>query len=486
MKTLIFTLLYFLSAFGSCRVSNHENARQDLLLSILKTAKECPVKVQELKGELINDGIEAKPAMVANRGAHNPKYGSFSIFESVAGYSLALKKVIKPEHLFFGHFTTSKGGYVELDQESANGKLIIEAMAYDFIKKVYNFYELVGTASGPQWFYRGDSFDAYADNKELKLKSNPAFGKRMRCSACHNSGGPIMKELKFPHNDWWTKRRGLTFGDNHLSQEIKTYMSELIDASEFSKSVVRGMKLLKNNDHLSLKEKLRPLFCATEINLESDINPLSSPATELEITSAVFINPLLARPRPLRMNKALYLKGLGKLGSKFPETNFLDAQHGFLAPVKAHTNHLQVLSLLKDGVVDKEFVFDVLSIDFKKPLFSKERCGLLKLVKDGAAWKEEFKESLMKSETASAKELFEKMQVQDAHIHKKAAQEYLKTKAQSWATEMGVVKELKKLNRLRLSVSEDEISSNPKGQILEPGFRVIFPEFFISPNLDLM
>jgi len=37
-------------------------------------------------------------------------------------------------------------------------------------------------------------------------------------------------------------------------------------------------------------------------------------------------------------------------------------------------------ALIEQGIVDKEFAADVLAVDFTTPIFSKTRCGLLKLV----------------------------------------------------------------------------------------------------------
>ena len=54
---------------------------------------------------------------------------------------------------------------------------------------------------------------------------------------------------------------------------------------------------------------------------------------------------------------------------------------------------------------------------------------------------------------------------------------YLSKRESSWMTQVGVTCELQALNDLRNSVLDDEISQNPRGQILEPGFRIIFPKF---------
>jgi hypothetical protein len=43
-------------------------------------------------------------------------------------------------------------------------------------------------------------------------QGEPIFGKQLRCSGCHISGGPIMKELTEPHDSWWRTTRPLPLG----------------------------------------------------------------------------------------------------------------------------------------------------------------------------------------------------------------------------------------------------------------------------------
>ncbi|WPU63154.1 hypothetical protein [Peredibacter starrii] len=477
-----FHSLVFLVLLTACHVNSaciQGKGGHDLLAMVVENAKACPQNVREFKSLLAADGITTRPAMVANRGAHNPKEGSFSIFESAIGFSKGLNIKVNPEFLYFGHFTgLNSQKEILLDQESVPGKLLIEAIAFDFKKNVYNFYELVGTSNGPQWFYRGDSFDAYEDNKFLKIGERPQFGTKMRCSACHNSGGPIMKELAFPHNDWWNKRTGLPFAPNKLSEEMKQYLSQFIDASEFSQNVKRGLLLVENkriSKRRSLQEQLRPLFCSTEINLVSDVKPLSSPVGVIDVSSEVFVDPLLAPKGVLRMEKRLYLTALQVLGFRFPETILQDAGHAFLAPVRSEVNQLQVQQLIAEKVISEEFAVDILSVDFKNPLFSKKRCELLKLVPENSSWEEGFKKNLYGINTEISLKLAYDLETQNKEEHRKIATQYLITKQAFWKDQKQVIDEMRQLNVLRQSVFDDEISKNPRGQILEPGFRVIFP-----------
>jgi hypothetical protein len=304
---------------------------------------------------------------------------------------------------------------------------------------------------------------------------------KMRCSACHNSGGPIMKELNFPHSDWWSKDNLIDFGNAQLSHDLSAYVENFIDASEFSKSVGDGIKLLNSSnleETLSIKEQLRPLFCTTEINLESDSVMFLDPKHQfMKILSEIFVNPLLAKSKTMTMDKEMYSFSLHKYNSTFPENGDIDAQFGFHAPVKSYVNILAIKKLIKSNMIDEEFALDILFVDYKNPLFSKKRCSLLAEINNSINWKSEFIMKLKSKKNKIYIDLLKSLLVPNKEKHQELAQEYLVKKEITWKSQAGVDTEVWKLNTLRKSVFTDEISKNPLGQILEPGFRIVFPVF---------
>jgi hypothetical protein len=474
MKALILFFLFAPSlADAACAVKSSSGQaafpQSDPIFAVLAASSGCPQNVQEWKAALSKAGYSTKPYMVANRGFHNPKLGSFSFFEEVVGHSVG------EGQFFFGHFTGAVNGKIELDQGPAKAKLMIELIAWDAKKSLYNFYELIGNGRGGDWFYRGDSADILADNAKLFLgEGSPQFGNRLRCSGCHASGGPIMKELSAPYNDWWTAQRGLLFSPNALSEEVAKVAAELNDASLMSQSVQKGIYRLdssqayqKAKDALPLQAQLRPLFCETEINLESD-----GGGSALQIPAASVVNPALASGA-VSMSRNSYESLLAKFGMQFPETNFSDADHAWLVPVKGFSDHVAVQTLVNRGIISQEFASDVLAVDMEHPLFSAKRCGLLKLVGQS-----NFKEALRASNLPGAGELFANLtdpqRNQDFHgAHAEALLAQAKEKASSAA---GREMLFRGLLGQRASVFDSEISKNPRGQILEPGFRLIFPE----------
>lgn len=485
LKTFILIAAADLQAACIVRNSNGQpvNAKGDALFAVLQKANACPENVQSLKALLNQTGLVSTPYMVANRGIHNPAFGSFSFFEQVTtGVSSLLKSPVGKGEFFFGHFTTAENSQVIADQEPSKGKLLIELIAWDNVKKLFNFYELIGTGAGAQWFYRGDSADVLADNALLYLNpQSPKFGSTLRCSACHTSGGPIMKELAAPHNDWWTKSRPLNFGNNTVSSEVAKWVQKLEDASDLSQSVKVGIDLLESSPQyqeakqkFSLQATLRPLFCETEINLESDIVPMDQASSLVQISSASIVNPILAKGS-ISIASSAYKQLLNLSEMQFPETNRKDADHGWLVPVKGHSDLIATESLIKNGIITDEFVADVLAIDFENPLFSSKRCGLLRLIpSEGLA---NFPERLKSSSLPEARELYENLTIptRTRSFHVQKAQDFLTKTQSALNTTAGQTQMFKGLIDSRQAVFDAEISKNPRGQILEPGFRVIFP-----------
>ncbi len=494
MKTFT-TLLFLAQALSwqtfSCPILNSSNqivtGLGDPLFEILNSTKECPQNVIEFRTLLEQEGAKFTTTMVANRGFHNPKLGSFSFFEMTEiAKPRTLSKAVKKEELFFGHFTgIGPNGSLTLEQTPDQNSLMIELIAWDRETKLYNFYELIGGAKGPNWFYRGNSADIWSDVSKLHLnpgQAKPSFGSKLRCSGCHVSGGPIQKEFSMPHDSWWFEERPLPFGNLKPDAKVKKLMESLQDPMELANSVALGISKVtdsKIKKQTNLRIALRPLFCAEELQLQSSPYPLSGPEKEVTVPLGFFLDERLGASEVTRTSKADYLKALKELGSRFPETAEVDADHAWLTPVKAVSDSTAIDRLV-GGAIDKEFVADVLAVDMTRPLFSQKRCELLRLVPEkGNDWKTVFEANLKQSPLPHAKVLFENLtdQTKNARYHQTQAQKYIEKCKSKLQTAEGVLELVKYLGQIRAEAFASEISQNPKGQILEPGFRVIFPDF---------
>ena len=465
-------------------VLNNSDALGKLLLS----SGACPPNVFELRARLLAAGATIKTTFVANRGFHNPGDGSFSMFEIVSGKLSPLGIEIADGEFLFGHFTGTSGSKLIANQQPDG--LMVELIAWDPVKQVFNFYEVIGDGQRSQWFYRGDSMDIMADVELLHrqpVPTRPQFGKRLRCSGCHTAGGLIMKELAGPHNDWWMSNRPLPFGSQKPDPELLRILKGLVDADALAASVKVGAAHLKASEKFqaarktrSFQEQLRPLFCPVELNLESDAQPFDDKAAQLTIPSDFFVDPRLAR-KDIVISRAHYDAALAALKVSFPEISRADADHGWLTPVKAFSDTEVIESLINEGLIDREFAIDVLAVDMTNPVFSAARCSLLRLLPNSAAgdWQKAFKASLKSNAKTNpaAQELLDNLTdpARTQAFHQGRAASFLELCQKNLETSDAVIKLYQLLADRRAQAFASEISKNPRGQILEPGFRVIFP-----------
>ena len=181
---------------------------------------------------------------------------------------------------------------------------------------------------------------------------------------------------------------------------------------------------------LTLQQQLRPLFYPVELNLESDTTPFDHQAAKIEVPSGFLIDPMLAKGS-IAIERAHYEAALAAAQTKFPRTPQTDADHGWLTPVKAFSDALAIGSLVKQGVVDQEFVNHVLAVDLTNPLslLPTARCKLLRVLPENAAgdWQEVFKASPSASNDPAAQELLKKLTdpSRNAQFHQTRAARFL-------------------------------------------------------------
>jgi hypothetical protein len=490
----------------------------DALFKLLSAQTRCPGNALEFRDLVLKNSMTLRPAMVANRGFHNPlPQGSFSFFEAIVGayggQTLALGD------WFFGHFTaasidnTALTSIMSPQQAATPDNLLLETLVWDPVKQIYNFYEIRGNGEGGIWFYRGDSNDIMADIKNLHraydpsqpifmgpLNAGQATLPRLRCSGCHMNGGPIMKELSSPHDSWWRTRRPLDFGAMRIAVELKPIVENVVTADDFAQWIKAGDDKLVNSapywkkrSALPLQEQLRPIFCEQEVNLDSDPEPLEGPSLTIAAPVGAFVDQRLVPDVPaVTISKVLYVNALTLFKSQFFDyqsgnfpnsvqpVNQIDADHAFEVPVKSHSDMLVAQKMISSGLIDEKFLYDVISVDMTRPMFSPSRCRLLQLVPGSAPtpnWKAQFQQNLANSSWPAAKELLANMNdATHTPAYYRAQAKALITKIQTNAAlQQNVNGYVRLLAQRRIAVYQDQISQHPQGQIFEPGFRLIFP-----------
>lgn len=489
LSTLL-AVLFPASSHAKCVPTNTASpAPRDPVTQILAAQKQCPVDAKEFLDAVRRIGARSVPTMVNFTGFHNPGSGAFFIFEIVSSEGGSAPAIpIERGDLVWGHFTQADRGRLVPVRDG----LTLELIAWDPDKQFYNFYELVDR----EWFYRGDSKDILDDIQFLhrQRKPNaPPFGDRLRCSGCHINGGLVQKEFREPYNDWFVESRPLSMVPLKPDDFVQDRVSALVDASELSKLVASTTRRLASSPGYrkvmatrSMQERLRPLFCAVEINIESDLAPFDEHKPAVRIPSAFFVDTRLATA-DIAVARKDYDAALQKQGSRLQATPMrTDADHAWLTPVKAQSDVAAIESLVEQGVVDKEFVADVLSVDFTNPIFSPTRCGLLKLVPDkgGPDFVRHYIDALRSASVPGAAELVDKLTdpSRTAASHAQKAAAFLASCARRSLDPAAVLEWSRLLSQRRVETSASEISQNPLGRILEDPGRVVFPAVRAKPG----
>jgi hypothetical protein len=264
---------------------------------------------------------------------------------------------------------------------AANLPAAVEIMAFDETAGVFNYYE----TDGRELHFFGNSKDM--------LKGAGANGDR-RCAQCHTGGGLIMKELDTPwlhweghmdtpgarelveaHADLGTKATGAEFEGVTKAGNVKWNKTRLAHLTE--------------RDDVNVQDILRPLFCDVELNLDNGADfpsPVGGGRGGDELRRIPFDS--LLDPQ---------LKGFGSISVEFTDYDELIKANGqriqgvpgaidtvfdYTFVERAHADNDFINQLKGAGIIDDDFIKDVLMVDFTRHVFSTDRCGLLTFAPD--------------------------------------------------------------------------------------------------------
>lgn len=301
----------------------------------------------------------------------------------------------------------------------------IEAWGWDDQRSRYNYYKLDNAGGILSWKFRGSSIDA--DKLTLAQRNGS-------CMACHINGGPVMKELPFPWNNWSSFRSQAAYltpgGANHWSIAEGTHFAALEGAENLETDFIlpalrqfngrRIERVIKKNtagtpivfaggkrEVIDGRRALRALFETTEYNAISSatfsgLHPfpaLSSagPSEDVKVPDTFFLNAnLLAgggvsqyqelgitqardfasllKVKPAEYKK-LVTDAVTKLNNKPGDSSF-----AWFVPEASHSDNHMVDRLIKSGLISQQFAAAVLAVDVENPVFSSKTPPLLKFV----------------------------------------------------------------------------------------------------------
>ncbi len=257
----------------------------------------------------------------------------------------------------------------------------VEIIAFDETAGVYNFYDSDGS-----------SLNFFGSSTDL-LKGTGDDRDTRRCAGCHVGGGLIMKELDSPWINWEghiDHPGAKEVVDNIKDLGSKTTGIEfegLVNSANDKWNTVR-VNHLKDGDK-AVANLLKPLFCTVEINLAngaSFASPIIGGRGGDEMSSV-----------PLKSLLDPQLKGFGSIPITFTDYDDLIKANGqvvdglagaidtiidYTFVQRGHIDNDFVNKLKAAGIVDDDLIKDVLMVDFTRPIFSDDRCGLLTFAPD--------------------------------------------------------------------------------------------------------
>jgi hypothetical protein len=260
-----------------------------------------------------------------------------------------------------------------------------EVMGFDKEAGVYNYY----TLEGGRWEFHGNSIDLVTTGTQ-------------RCAACHTGGGTIMKELDTPwlhwegHEDTPGVSELVDAHDDLGSQSDGLAMEGIVKESNREWNVAR---LAHMRDNGTVADLLKPLFCTVELNSDAGADFFSPGSGAIgsgddlsRIPADFFADPQWGLFDSVSIASEVYEQAIKDSGQEVRGNGgalrdrdgnpAIDTIFDFAFPERAFADNDFVEKLKDAGIVDEDFVRDVLAVDFTRPIFSDDRCGLLEFAPD--------------------------------------------------------------------------------------------------------
>ena len=249
----------------------------------------------------------------------------------------------------------------------------VEIIAFDRERGVFSYY----TVESGKWTHFGNSKD-YIE---------PDAGKKLRCASCHTSGGLIMKELNQPWVHWEGKME--TPGTTALVDQFPAFGTKATGYN-LEPTIKKGNAAWNTAKiaHLTSNRKpadvLRPLFCSVQVNIQTT----GSNKLPTAVPTDFLFDPSLGRKDTLPITAADYTALLVSNNQRMTDdggnslvgkdgAELVDNVFRFAFPERSGEDVDYVSQLITAGIIDADFVKDVLMVDFTRPVFSDARCELL-------------------------------------------------------------------------------------------------------------
>lgn len=319
----------------------------------------CPVTFQDIFDKLAaadTQGCSGEGAGMQTRAVSE----TAQVTAAPTNYRLVVSRNCnnRPAHgILFSLFGVSAG-----DTEMPPN---VEMISFDETAGVFNYYET-----------DGQTLNFFGTSKDF-LKGKGSNDDR-RCAGCHVGGGLIMKELRAPWLHW--EGDTTTPGVKELIAANKKHLGSQSNGIELEGTVDSANSIWNKTRIEALKEVgdtreiLRPLFCTPEINIGA-VN-----GTPSSVPGDLLLDPLINNFPFLQFSSTDYTSLVSSNSQKVGRTGKSDTFFPMAFPHRASIDSDYVNQLVQLGILDDELAKDVVLVDFTRPIFSDDRCGLLESV----------------------------------------------------------------------------------------------------------
>ncbi len=265
----------------------------------------------------------------------------------------------RPSHSLFWTLLGVNAG------ENVARRTFVEMAALDANTGRYNF-----------WVFNGGSFSFKGDSVQ-------AAAGQIACGGCHRGGEVLMKELDDPWIHWESDGNPLP-GVDALFAAHAPMFGQRGNGKELEQLVRAGNDVVvearighhRNPATGSVSALLKPLFCAEVVNLDTAGRTVDGPVTD--IPADALVDPRFGVERSIPVDPAAYEAAIVAAGQTVQGVSGrIDTEFKLVFPERGGMDDAYVQALIASGIVDEDFVLDVLSIDFTRPVFSDARCKLL-------------------------------------------------------------------------------------------------------------
>lgn len=342
-----------------------------IALALMK-ADNCPTSFQELN-EILDEQIGADCAVrtrvISEVASTIGAFGTDTQAKNAADYRTVTNRQCADDETFSVLFSQFGMGN---DSEAPED---YEAIAFDDVEGVFNYYKLHSDGTFG-WF--GNSAD-FLDGRGQELTVNETDTAERDCAACHVGGGLIMKELPAPWLHWNQSPLPGASDLTGKNPELFGTLSSGANLEGIVKSANRRWntkRIERIRDTGTVKDLLRPLFCTEEINLDSAGSNIQN-LVDGELAFVSINNAGRTEYETVRdENKQEMITG-AESSITGPDT-----AKGNTFPIRAHIDTDYVDKLVDEKLIDAKFRDAVLMVDFTRPLFSDDRCDLLRFAPD--------------------------------------------------------------------------------------------------------